>query len=1406
LEHALSGPDEHLPLTGAQAGVWSAQQIDVDNPIFNTGAGVEIDGPIDAAVFAAAAQRLVDEVDVLRIRVEGDADDVHQIVAARLDVDLMVIDLSARPDPRRAAEAWIRAELHDVSYLDDPPIFSQALLVLGPRRHIWFQRCHHIAMDAYSFALVARRLADLYTALAAGRPVGDTPFRPLRDMVAEDLAYRASPDFAVDRQFWIDRHAGRPEAVSLADGPAVTADALHRVQRDLADGTAAALTELARAAGGARVEALFAATAIYLRRLTGAGEIVLGLPVMGRLGSAAARIPGAAVNVLPLRLVVDDSATVGDLVRQVVAELRATRRHQRYRGEDIRRDLRLVGESRRLVGPWVDIKPFGADLSFGGHAGRFLFKAAGPVDDLAITVDDRGDGRLGIAVDANPNLYGYDAVTRHADRLAGFLASFAGAGADRPIGQLPAVTGPELSALLAAGHGPAVELPPAGLDALWRAQAARTPSAVAVISGDAQLSYAELDAQVDDLAARLAALGAGPGEIVAVRRARTPQLLVALLAVARTGAAYLPIDPDFPADRIAGMLDDARPVLTVTDEPLPAAGLFRVAPIHPDGAAYVLFTSGSTGRPNGVVVTHRNLVNFLLAMRQLVPLDGSDRLLAVTTVSVDSSALELYLPLLSGATVVIAPKKSVQDPVVLDRLITATGATVLQATPTLWQAVVGARAEAGGGPLRGVRALVGGEALPVDLAAALLGRTASVTNVYGPTETTVWSTAHVLTGPEVSIGRPIANTRVYVLDAALQPVPTGVPGELYIAGDGVARGYLNRPGLTAARFVADPYGPAGTRMYRTGDLARWRVDGTLDVLGRVDHQVKLRGFRIEPGEIEAALAGHDTVDLAASAQAILAGVFADVLGIPGVGLRENFFDLGGHSLLAARVAARARTLLGVEASLRDVFEAPTAAGLAARLDRAAEDRPALVAGPIPYHPPLSYAQRRLWFLDQLDDGPTYHLPLALTLTGPLDVQVLRLALLLVVNRHEPLRTRFGVVDGVPHQIIWPVEAGMRDTVDVAEPDLDTALAAAVREPFDLADGAPLRACLYRHAPYRHTLLLVVHHIACDAWSLTPLLGDLATAYAACLRRETPDWAPLPVRYATYAGWQRDLLGDPADPASRHARQLAFWRGALADLPETLPLPLDRPRPAQSGSDGATVMFDVPAGLTLALRAAARRHGVTMFMLAQAATAALLSRHGAGVDIPLGAPVAGRPDEALDQLVWLFVNTVVLRADVSGDPTFAELLGRARDTALAALAHEDLPFDVVVDALHPERSLAHTPLFQVMVSYQNALPYVGDLPGLDVAARLVDTGAARFDLTFDLAERRGSDALAGSIEYRTELFDASTVAGFADRLLRLLTAVAADPTIRVADIDLLGTPGRDAIVAPALARLHRRNGA
>ncbi|MFQ6148815.1 condensation domain-containing protein, partial [Streptomyces seoulensis] len=756
-------------------------------------------------------------------------------------------------------------------------------------------------------------------------------------------------------------------------------------------------------------------------------------------------------------------------------------------------------------------------------------------------------------------------------------------------------------------------------------------------------------------------------------------------------------------------------------------------------------------------------------------------------------------------------------------------------------------------------------------------------NLYGPTEASVdvtsWECGPGDVGGSVPIGVPVANTRVFVLDGGLRPVPVGVAGELYLAGVQLARGYVGRSGLTGERFVACPFGGSGERMYRTGDVVRWSAEGRLEYLGRADEQVKIRGFRIEPGEVEAVLSAHPRVgqaavvvredvvgdkrlvgyvvpvrdesavpqDIAADVRAFSAGrlpqymvpsavvvlealpltvngkldrkalpapaytsdggrlpatpqeeilcqAFAQVLGLDKVGVDDDFFALGGHSLLATRLVSRVRAVLGVEVALRTLFETPTPAGLATRLDQAGAARPALVAGERPQRVPLSYAQRRLWFIGQLE-GPsaTYNLPIGVRLTGTLDRQALEGALRDVLGRHEVLRTVFAVADGEPYQRILPAEeTGFALTVtEVSAEGLPEAVAEAARYTFDLAQEIPVRARLFSAGPDEHVLMLVVHHIAGDGWSMGPLARDVSVAYEARSAGRAPEWAPLPVQYADYVLWQQEVFGSEDDPESVLSRQVDFWREALADAPEELTLPYDRTRPAVASHRGGRVRFVLPADVHEGLTRLARESGASPFMVVQAAYAALLTRLGAGTDVPIGSPIAGRTDQSLDDLVGMFVNMLVLRTDTSGDPTFRELVARVKETDLAAYAHQDVPFERLVEVLNPTRSMARHPLFQVVLSFQNNRGARLEMAGLGGALEHAQSTTAKYDLSLYMEERE--EGMAGALEYALDVFDAATAERLVGWFGRLLGGLVADPDVRVGGVEFLGEGERSLVL-------------
>ena len=1043
---------------------------------------------------------------------------------------------------------------------------------------------------------------------------------------------------------------------------------------------------------------------------------------------------------------------------------------------------------------------------------------------------------------------------------------------------------------------------------LFEHQVDRTPDAVAITQGRQRWSYRQLDDRANEIAHMLDKMDVRGGSRIGVCIPRGPELIAALLGVWKLGGAYVPLDPDYPAERLSFILFATRAAVVLTTEELTKSITFgsRVnhicltrqtstnlvsrltCRVNASDLAYLIYTSGSTGQPKGVMIDHRAVVEQIRNVIMRYSLVPTDACLQLSSISFDPSVREIFSPLCAGASVVL-PKGRTRD-------ISALSEAALTTKPTVILGMIPALLSACLQDQRTIRAFQGlrligtcGEPLfSSDARHAVEVWNCVVVNQYGPTERTQVACSHIyesanLDHKMVPIGRPFPNTNVFVLDGDLQPVSPGVVGELYIGGAGLAWGYLDQPGLTAERFVACPFGPAGVRMYRTGDLVRWRADGELEFIGRADDQVKIRGYRIEPGEIETVLASHRGVAqavviarqdrpeqpedkrlvayvVAAAGATVLVDVlrgfvrerlpeymvpaavvvldalpltpngklnrkalpapefgsagagraprtpqeqvltelFAEVLGLAAVSAEDNFFELGGHSLLATRLTARIRATLGVELEVRALFDAPTVAGLAAHLDNAGHARLALTPQERPDVVPLSFAQRRLWFLDQMEGpSPTYNMPLALRLSGTLDRHALQAALGDVVARHESLRTIFSQVEGVPCQLVLDVEAASPQlgVTEVNASELADAVAAVARYGFDLATETPVRAELFVLGPDEHVLLLLVHHIAADGWSMDPLSADLARAYTARCHGQQPGWAPLPVQYADYTLWQHQLLGDQTDPDSLFTAQLAYWAQALAGLPDRLDLPTDRPRPAIASHRGEHLALRIDAPLHQALVELAHHGGASVFMVFHAGLAALLSKLGAGCDIPLGSPIAGRTDQALDDLVGFFVNTLVLRTDTSGDPSFRQLLTRARQTALDAYTHQDLPFDYLVEALHPTRSLAHHPLFQVMLAMDHTPPtgHSIDLPDLTTHPQPVELDVAKFDLTISLSEHRDphgqAQGINGTINYASDLFDPASIHTLATRLIRLLTAVAADPDQPLSRIDLLSPDER-----------------
>ncbi|MFE7646433.1 amino acid adenylation domain-containing protein [Streptomyces phaeoluteigriseus] len=1460
-----------LPLTPLQEGllfhaVSGRRELDV----YTVQLVLDLSGPLDGARLKAAAERFLDRHPHLKagFRYRDNGDPVQLV-------------------PRTIALPWQEDQVTDEDRIGQlteedrlrpfdmarPPLLRFRLIRTGATSYRFVLTAHQILFDGWSMPVIISELFTLYGDPAAPLP----PVTPYKTY----LAQLARQDDAGAEAAWREALDGFTEATLVAPGGTDGSRLPDHHVLDLPTGFTAGLTAWAKERGLTLNTVVQGAWATVLGTLTGRADIVFGSTVSGRPPElpGVESMVGLFINTVPVRVTLDPYATFPEILGRLQERQAALLPHQHLGAARVQRAVGL-GELYDTV------------LVFENYP---LDPAAlrTPVPGLAVTGLEAKDAthyplslmaipgeRLRLTVSYDPGRYAAADAADVLARLERVLRS-AVAEPETPSGRIGALLpGEDVPDLPVASGGDAFT---DVVDRVRELCAAR-PDAEAVTDDHGSLTYAGLAGRAGGIAAHLTGAGVGPGCLVGVLAAPGRDFVAAVLGTLAAGAAWVPLDVHAPTARSASLVQDAgvrhllvdgehegaaRDVLAAAGAELPVTPVTGLpsaplaeAPGGPLDLAYVIFTSGSTGRPKGAMVHRDGMVNHLLAKAEDLGLDEDTVLVHNAPVTFDISVWQMLAALVSGGRLRVVGRSTAADPQALFGLADTDAVTALEVVPSLLRAALDAW-DAGARPpiLAALRQLVvTGEALPADLCRRWLTRFPGIplVNAYGPTECSDDVTHALITDAtglgdvRAPIGRAVRETGLYVLDDALRPVPAGVPGELYVGGRGVGRGYLDDAARTGAAFVADPFaGRPGARMYRTGDRVVRTVspegEGRLEFLERRDHQVKVRGHRVEPGEIEAVLrtlpgvadavvtvfgetgtarlAAHlagtadparvrrelaallpeymvpaafvvlpalpltsnGKVDRKALPAPDLAGVstrgprtpqeaalcqaFADVLGVERVGADDDFFDLGGHSLLATRLISRVRALLGAELPMALVFEEPTPARLAARLRTAGAARPALAAAVRPARPPLSYAQRRMWVLNRLEGtAGAYHLPWTLRLTGPLDRDVLQVALNDVVARHEALRTVFPEADGEPYQrVLERAEVPLAAVED---------LPAFVTRGFDLAVEPPLRAGLSAVGEEEHLLAVVIHHIAADGWSNAVLARDLGTAYRARLDGTAPRFAPLPVQYPDYALWQRDLLGDDDDPGSLANEQLGFWRKALDGLPDELQLPADRPRPAVASYRGATVGFTVPAATHRRAAALAARSGASLFMVLQAALAALYAKLGAGQDVPLGTPVAGRTDEALDDLVGFFVNTLVLRTDVSGDPTFTDLVDRVRTADLAAYAHQDVPFEKLVEALAPTRSLARHPLFQTLLALHNNTQPELDLPGLDVEFGAAGTGGARFDLAFDLAEEQdttGAPAgLAGRLEFSADLFTEDTARRLADRFAHLLDALTSNP--------------------------------
>ncbi|MCX5044947.1 non-ribosomal peptide synthase/polyketide synthase [Aldersonia sp. NBC_00410] len=1508
---------EQIPLSLAQTRMWFLNRLNPGSAVDNIPAVLRITGPVDTDALQRAVTDLVERQETLRT-IYPEVDGVgHQVVLPSADAtpDATPVEV----DPARAIDAVREFLLRGFDVTRETP-FRVALFRLAADEHLLAVVMHHISGDGASVGPLARDVMVSYEARARGTEPGWAPlpvqYADYALWQRQVLGSEDDPESVISQQlsYWTRELAGLPEEISFpADRPRphIASFAGAEVGFGIDAELGARIEELGRRLNATPFMVVHAALAVALSRLSGMNDIAIGTPVAGRGARELDDMVGMFVNTLVLRTGVDGGGSFADLLARTRETDLGAFGHADVPFERL---VEIIDPARSQArNPLFQVM-----LAFQNFeqtrfeiAGLTIEGVENPTDtakfDLLVTLGaDPGGAGYGGTLTYATDLFDEATVAGFGQRLVRVLDAVT-ADPSVAVGDVELLTPAERALVVSDWNATNVGAFDGLLLDRFEQTVAATPDAAAVVFEGAELSYAEFAGRVNRLARHLISLGVGPESRVTVAMRRGTDLLTAIYAIVTAGGAYVPVDPDHPADRIAYVLDSADPVAILSttgddvdlgDRPalfvdsLDLSGYSdarigdaeRTAPLRAGNTAYVIYTSGSTGRPKGVAVTHAAIVNRLEWMQSAYRLNESDVVLWKTPVTFDVSVWELFWAFGVGARLVVAAPDGHRDPVYLAGLIERESVTTLHFVPSMMAAFVGA-VTAGSCPSV-TRVFASGEALTGDVAQRL--RTVvpgtGLHNLYGPTEAAVDVTFHEVTDADtvtVPIGAPVFNTEVFVLDARLRPVPVGVPGELYLAGVQLARGYLGRADLTADRFVTNPYGQAGERMYRTGDLVRWSGSGEIEYLGRTDFQVKLRGLRIELGEIETALLTFDAVtqsvvvvhndvitdrlvgyvvaDASTDAEQLrrfvaarvpsymvpeqimildsfplnpsgkldrkalpapvfevavfrapttpieqaVAGVFAEALGIERVGLDDDFFALGGNSLLGMQVTSRLGQVLDATIPVRVLFEASTVEHLAVAVEsHTGAARVALVARERPERIPLSLAQTRMWFLNRMDpESPAYNIPMAIRLSGALDTAALRLAVTDVVARHESLRTIYPEIDGAPVQLVLrAADAGVDLVVETVTADtaIDRVTALAVAG-FDVTEAVPARVHLLEisDSPGEFMLVVVVHHVSSDGSSMAPLTRDVMLAYESRARGEAPGWAPLPVQYADYALWQREALGDENDPESLVARQIDYWTTQLTGLPEELDLPLDRPRPAVQSFRGGRVPIALSAQLHAELVEVARSHDATLFMVMHAALAVLLARLSGNEDIAIGTPIAGRGERELDDLIGMFVNTLVFRAQVVPVLSFAELLARVRETDLAAFGNADVPFERLVEVLNPARSQARHPLFQVGMSFQNLARSRFELPGLTVSGLEAEMGTSQFDLHLIIGDSYDEDGapagLGGVLTFATDVFDESTVAAFAQRFERLLASIVTDSTAAVGDIEILDSAERDLVL-------------
>ncbi len=1552
---------QNFPLSFAQKRLWFLDKLQPELSAYNIPAALCLTGSLNIIALQKSLNQIIQRHEVLRSSFTVVKDEPIQQFCHKLNLQFPLIDLQVLPTEQQEKEVkqQIKETATQPFDLSQAPLFRAKLIKLNSEENVLLFTMHHIISDYYSMRLLIRELAISYQSLAKGETAKLTEL-PVQygDYATWEQEWLKSEKRATQLEYWQKNLAHYPPLLNLPTDyprPPVQRFQGARASFLLSQDLSNALKKLSQSQNTTLFMTLLAVFKVLLYRYSNQEDILIGSTITNRENRAEiSNLIGLFVNNLIFRTNLSDNPSFTNFLQQVRdVTLNAYANQElpyEYLVEQLQPERNLSYNPLFQVmfilhnTPTQTIDLSGLSLKYlepEHETSRF---------DLSLDMYETASGLTGI-FEYNTDLFAVETIKRIIGHFETLLTAIV-ANPEQNICELPLLTPLEQQQLLLEWNNTSCDYSKLCIHQLFEAQAQKTPDKIAVVFELQQFTYKELNQKANQLAHYLKSVGVRRETKVGICLERSEKMLVGLLGILKAGGTYIPLDPAFPEERLRFMLEDSGVGFLVTESrtsPLAPllikergtgeesttplldkergdkAQLYRGEVINfdndwefiekqpsenlaiqttPEHLAYIIYTSGSTGKPKGVEILHSALVNCLESMQQQPGITSNDILLSVTTLSFDIAGLELYLPLITGSRLIIASRETTTDARLLKQSLADNQVTIMQATPATWRLLL----TAGWKGNQQLKVLCGGEALDIKIAEELLERSKEVWNLYGPTEATIWSSVaqcrdviHNVSQnvpASVFIGKPINNTQFYVLNDYLQPVPIGVPGQLYIGGAGLAKGYLNKPELTAEKFIKNPFlektsplSPLlskekgvredGVRLYKTGDLVRYLPEGNLEYLGRIDYQVKLRGFRIELGEIESVLIQHPNVKQAVVTlyqnqddekliayvipsseisqselrqflqgklpgymipsnymvleefpltpnrkvdrkalpnpeqihiqsqnfvapgnpiEELLVNIWSDILEVEKISVDDNFFELGGHSLLATRAISQIREVFKIELPLRKLFETPTVIGIAKAITTSKSElsQPEIKKIERQDKLPISFAQQRQWFLSQLEpESPFYNIPAAIQINGELDIFRLERSFQEILNRHEVLRTAFLTVEGKPVAQLSSINEFNLKVIDlshlteiVQKEQVEKIAQQEAQQPFQLDQPPLLRVKLLRLNSQNHVILITLHHIVADGWSMGVLVKEVALIY----QEETSPPSPLlvkergvrkdgvrlnelPIQYADFAAWQSNYLQEEV-----RENQLNYWQNQLQNAPKLLGLPTDYPRPAVQTARGGSIKFELPRSLSQALKQLSQKSGCTLFMTLLAAFKTLLYRYSGSEDIVIGSAIANRQRSELEGLIGCFANTLALRTDLSGNPNFKELLLRVKDVALGAYAHQDLPFEQLVDELQLVRSLSYTPLFQVMFLLQNAPIQTLTLEDLSWSPINSDSGTAKFDLTLAMSETE--NGLIGSFEYNRDLFATSTIERMIGHWQTLLEGIVANPEQKLYELPLL----------------------